>query len=55
MNCLQIAYVTAIFPYIVLLILIIFTATLDGAVDGIKYYIIPDWKRVGDFRVRVFI
>jgi len=45
----KVAYFTAIFPYVVLLILIIQSATLSGAVDGIKYYIIPKWELVGQF------
>ncbi|CAF1391258.1 unnamed protein product [Adineta steineri] len=45
----KVAYFTAIFPYIVLLILIIQSATLTGAVDGIKYYIIPNWDLVAKF------
>lgn len=45
------AYFTAIFPYIVLLILIIQSATLAGAVEGVKYYVIPKWDRVAQFEV----
>lgn len=47
----QVAYFTAIFPYIVLLILIIQSATLEGAVEGVKYYVIPKWDRVAQFEV----
>ncbi|CAF0763036.1 unnamed protein product [Adineta ricciae] len=47
----KVAYFTAIFPYIVLLVLIIFTATLDGAGEGIKFYVVPDWKLIGDFKI----
>ena len=32
-------YFTAIFPYVVLLILLIRGATLEGAYDGVQYYI----------------
>ncbi|CAM4833277.1 unnamed protein product [Rotaria magnacalcarata] len=46
----KVAYFTAIFPYVVLLILIIYTSTLSGAVDGVKFYIIPKWELVGDFK-----
>ncbi|CAF1667170.1 unnamed protein product, partial [Adineta ricciae] len=45
----KVAYFTAIFPYIVLLILIIQSATLAGAGAGIKYYIIPKWDLVAKF------
>ncbi|XP_041348336.1 sodium- and chloride-dependent glycine transporter 1-like [Gigantopelta aegis] len=47
----KVVYFTAIFPYVVLLILFIRGATLDGAVDGMKYFIIPDFARLGDARV----
>jgi solute carrier family 6 amino acid transporter-like protein 5/7/9/14 len=47
----QVAYFTAIFPYIVLLILIIQSATLSGAGEGVKYYVIPKWDLVAKFEV----
>ncbi|CAF3552794.1 unnamed protein product [Rotaria sp. Silwood1] len=45
----KVAYFTAIFPYIVLLVLIIQSSLLDGAVEGIKYYVIPQWDLVAKF------
>ncbi|CAF3255443.1 unnamed protein product [Rotaria sp. Silwood2] len=48
----KVAYFTAIFPYIVLLILIIFTATLEGAGKGIRFYIVPRWEVIGDVQVK---
>ncbi|CAF4127459.1 unnamed protein product [Rotaria socialis] len=47
----KVAYFTAIFPYIVLLVLIIFTATLDGAREGIIFYIVPRWELIGSFKI----
>ncbi|CAF3820110.1 unnamed protein product [Adineta steineri] len=44
-----IAYFTAICPYIVLLILIIQSSLLKGAVEGIKFYVIPRWDLVAEF------
>ena len=51
MDCLQIVYVTATAPYVVLLILFFRGVTLPGARDGIIYYLVPDWKRLQDPRV----
>ena len=45
-------YFTAIFPYVVLLILLIRGVTLDNAGKGIYYFIVPDFARLADARVR---
>ncbi|CAF3615158.1 unnamed protein product [Rotaria socialis] len=45
----KVAYFTAIFPYIVLLVLIIQSSLLNGAIQGIKYYVIPRWELVAKF------
>ncbi|CAG0895097.1 unnamed protein product, partial [Cyprideis torosa] len=41
-------YFTAIFPYIVLIVLLVRAATLPGYMDGIMFYLTPEWKRLLD-------
>ncbi|GCC40570.1 hypothetical protein chiPu_0024600, partial [Chiloscyllium punctatum] len=43
----KIVYVTATFPYLVLIVLIIRGATLKGSLQGVKFYLSTDWKRLG--------
>ncbi|XP_078352752.1 sodium- and chloride-dependent GABA transporter 1-like [Oculina patagonica] len=42
----KVAYFTAIFPYIVLLALLVRGATLPGAVNGIIFYLKPDFNKL---------
>ncbi|XP_046631270.1 sodium-dependent nutrient amino acid transporter 1-like [Daphnia pulicaria] len=42
----KVAYFTALFPYVVLITLLIRGCTLPGAGDGILYFITPDWEKV---------
>ncbi|CAB3381846.1 Hypothetical predicted protein [Cloeon dipterum] len=45
------AYFLALFPYVVLIILLIRGATLPGAVNGILYFITPQWEKLLDPQV----
>ncbi|XP_031788424.1 sodium- and chloride-dependent glycine transporter 1 [Nasonia vitripennis] len=47
----KVVYFTALFPYFVLIAFMIRGATLEGAVDGILWYISPRWSYLMDARV----
>lgn len=47
----KVVYFTATFPYVLLTILLIRGAMLDGAGEGIKYYLEPDFERLSDASV----
>ena len=44
-------YFTAIFPYVILTVLLCFGLSLDGAVAGILYYVTPRLDRLTDVQV----
>lgn len=50
-SYLQVVYVTATFPYVMLLVLLVRGVTLPGAYDGIKFYLYPDISRLSDPQV----
>ena len=47
----RVVYFTATFPYLILVILLIRAVTLEGAYDGIQFYMVPDWSRLSDIKV----
>ncbi|XP_048776098.2 sodium-dependent proline transporter-like [Ostrea edulis] len=49
----KVVYVTVTFPYILLTILLIRGLTLDGALNGILFYLKPDFTKVLNFQVWV--
>jgi len=50
-----VVYVTAIVPYVVLVILFIWNIQLEGASLGIHYYLVPKWNKLGEAKVSVVL
>ena len=47
----KVVYFTAIFPYVVLVILLCYGLTLDGYEEGIKFYLTPDLSKLKEAKV----
>ncbi|XP_055622909.1 sodium-dependent serotonin transporter [Toxorhynchites rutilus septentrionalis] len=47
----KVVWVTALAPYVVLLILLARGVTLPGAAEGIRYYLTPEWHKLRNSRV----
>lgn len=47
----KVVYFTALFPYVMLTIMLIRGLTLPGSLDGIAFYIRPNFTRLYDARV----
>ncbi|EDS37051.1 conserved hypothetical protein [Culex quinquefasciatus] len=47
----KVAYFLAIFPYVVMLVLLIRACTLEGAGAGMLYFIKPQWDRIFEAKV----
>lgn len=47
----KIVYFTALFPYVMLIILLVYGATMPGAGEGIKFYLLPNFTKLTEFQV----
>lgn len=50
--CVQVVYFTALFPYVILIALLINNAQLPGAINGITFFIVPEWDKLLSVEVR---
>lgn len=47
----KVVYFTATFPYLILLVLLVRAATLPGYLEGITFYLTPDWHKLTSVKV----
>ncbi len=47
----KVVYVTVILPWIILIVLVIRGITLPGAIEGIKYYLTPNWSQLANLKL----
>ena len=45
------SYFLSVFPYVIMIILLIRSATLEGAIDGMIYFIKPQWNKIFEAKV----
>lgn len=50
----KVVWVTALAPYVVLIILLIRGVSLPGADEGIKYYLTPEWHKLKNSKVCLY-
>jgi solute carrier family 6 amino acid transporter-like protein 5/7/9/14 len=51
----KVTYVTSVFPYLILVILLVRGLTLEGSTEGILYYLTPDFTRLASAKVNYLI
>lgn len=49
------AYFLALFPYLILVALLIRSVTLEGAIDGITFFLNPQWSEILNLKVNINI
>lgn len=48
----KVSYVLAVFPYVVMILLLVRAVTLPGSLDGIIYFLNPQWEKILQPKVR---
>ncbi len=51
-SVLQVMYFTATSPYILMFVLLIRGVTLPGAIEGVKFYVLPKWEKLLEPQVK---
>lgn len=51
----QVVWFTALFPYVVLVFLLIRGITLPGSAQGVRYYLYPNFSMIAKPEVRLLI
>jgi solute carrier family 6 (neurotransmitter transporter, glycine) member 5/9 len=51
----KVVYITALFPYLLLIIFLIRAVTLDGAIIGLEYFFIPKWEKLLEAQVDIYL
>lgn len=51
----KVVWVTALAPYVVLFILLVRGVSLPGAMEGIRYYLTPEWHKLQNSKVYIII
>lgn len=49
------SYFLAIFPYVIMVTLLVRAATLEGAAEGVLYFIRPQWHKLASADVSIFL
>lgn len=49
----KVVYVTALFPYLILIVFLVRGVSLDGAMIGIEYFFVPKWEKLFEAKVIV--
>ena len=48
-------YFIALYPYVAITILVMYGYSLDGAAEGIIFYLLPDFSRLLDITGRIIV